>query len=101
MPISTCEHCCSEVHWSWEEAFLKFGFDDGDGLVETWQVEEVLSAAGYAVTVIGWGLHNTVIDSVQRDGRELIPYDEIKFGYDDPREYLAPEIVALLDLAFP
>ncbi len=101
MPISICEHCCSEIEWSWTEAFEKFGFDDGDGLVETETVAEVLRDAGYETVTEGWGLHNTVIVSIRRRGRELMPLDDIRLGYDDPRDYLPPEIVALLDLAFP
>lgn len=37
------------ITWSWTEAFDKFGFDDGDGLVMTWHVADVLNAAGFQV----------------------------------------------------
>ncbi|MBU1210189.1 MAG: hypothetical protein KJ587_02830 [Alphaproteobacteria bacterium] len=101
--ISLCDNCGHEIRWSWTEAFEKFGFNDGDGQVETWQVEGVLTDAGYAVTVQGWGLHNTVITSVKKDGVEQIPYGRpgFTFGYDEPRSYLPPEIIALLDEHFP
>lgn len=101
--ISHCDTCGSQVVWSWTEAFEKFGFGDGDGLIETWQVEDVLTAAGYEVNVEGWGFHNTVIVSIKKDGTEQIPYDRpgFTFGYDDPRSYLPPEIVTLLDEHFP
>ena len=103
MPISTCDHCGGDYRWSWTEAFEKFGFGDGDGQVETWQVEAVLVEAGFDVTVEGWGLHNTLITSIKQDKIELIPHDdpEVSFGYDDPRTYLPAPIFALLDRALP
>lgn len=103
MPISDCDHCGGDYHWKWEEAFEKFGFMDGDGQVETWNVEAVLAEAGYEVTVEGWGMHNTVITSIKKDGKELIPRDDpnVTFGYDDPRDYLPEDIVSLLDRELP
>lgn len=103
MPITECDCCGGDYRWSWTEAFEKFGFNDGDGQVETWQVEAVLAKAGYAVTVEDWGWHNTVIASIKHDGREQIPHDDpgVTFGYDDPRDYLPAEIVTLLDRELP
>lgn len=103
MPNSECD-CCGGIYaWSWTEAFDKFGFNDGDGQVETWNVEAVLSGAGYDVAVVGWGMHNTVISSIKKDGKEFIPCEDegVTFGYDDPRSYLPAEIVNLLDQALP
>ena len=99
MAKSECDNCGGEFHWIWEEAFDKFGFNDGDGQVETWQVEGVLTDAGYEVTVQEWGMHNTVIVSIKKDGVELIPYEDqgLSFGHDDPRSYLPAEIITLLD----
>jgi hypothetical protein len=99
MPTTECDTCGGTLHWKWEEAFDKFGFLDGDGQVETWQVENVLTQAGYSVAVQDWGLHNTVIASIKADGKELIPHDDpdIQFGYDDPRSYLPGAIIELLD----
>jgi len=99
MPISECDHCGGAYHWDWTEAFDKFGFGDGDGQVETWQVEAVLTEAGDTVTVEEWGMHNTVIVSIQKDGNELIPYHhpDYTFGYDDPRPFFPQELVKLLD----
>lgn len=99
MPICTCDTCGGEYCWRWEEAFEKFGFGDGDSQVETYQVESVLSEAGYEVEVEQWGFHNTVIHSIKRRGKELIPHDDpaVQFGYDDPRDYLPVGIVNLLD----
>ena len=103
MPRTECDNCGGPYYWRWEEAFAKFGFRDGDGQVETWQVEQVLTEAGYNVTVEGWGMHNTVITSIKKEGREYIPHDDpaIRFGYDDPRNYLPDQIVQLLDQALP
>jgi hypothetical protein len=103
MPSTEC-YCCGGTHnWSWTDAFAKFGFNDGDGQIETSEVESVLSDAGYEVRAQGWGLRNTVIVSIMKDGVELIPHDDpnVKFGYDDPREYLPDSIVQLLDTALP
>lgn len=101
--LTFCDHCGTDIVWSWTEAFLKFGFMDGDGLVETWQVEGVLTEAGYEVTVEPWGIHNLVITSIKKAGVELIPHGNpaVTFGYDDPRAYLPQEIVTLLDCELP
>ena len=71
MPVSECYTCGGHLYWKWEEACEKFGFGDGDGQVETWNVESVLVDAGYEVTVDGWGLHNTVITSIKKEGVDL------------------------------
>ena len=85
------------ITWSWEEAFDKFGFEDGDGAVMTDVVVAVLRDAGYSVTAEPWGSHNITISSIQdASGAELIPTD-IQFGYDDPRDYLPDAIIKLLD----
>lgn len=103
MPISECDNCGNTYQWLWEEAFDKFGFNDGDGQVETYEVEDVLREAGYAVEMQQWGLHNLVISSIKKDGDELMPLDDPKFdlGYSDPRSYLPEEIVQLLDRKLP
>jgi hypothetical protein len=103
MVTTTCDNCGGTLHWDWSEAFAKFGFGDGDGQVETWQVENVLTEAGYEVTVEEWGLHNTVIASIKKDGEELIPYDnpDYAFGYDDPRKFFPDHLVKLLDEKLP
>lgn len=89
--------------WQWEDAFDKFGFDDGDGPVGTGEVEQALNEGGFATRSEGFGLHNTVIVSIIREGVEFIPQDNpnIVIGYDDPRDYLPAEIVDLLDGDFP
>ena len=103
MPIDECRVCGGAYQWRWTEAFEKFGFGDGDGQIETCQVQEVLEAAGYAVQVDDWGLHNCVIVSIKQDDTEHIPHEDptVTFGYDDPRTYLPDKIVDLLDGKLP
>ena len=101
MSITTCPTCAQSHLWSWEEAFDKFGFEDGDGLVMTEHVAEALRAKGYVVTARPWGCHNVTISSItNKKGKDQIP-DDIVAGYDDPRDYLPKRIVRLLDAAFP
>ncbi len=101
MSFTTCPTCREQIHWSWEEAFDKFGFGDGDGLVMTEHVANALRQRGYTVTTSPWGSHNVTIDSIKsRKGREHIPVDVV-LGYDDPRMYLPKRTVRLLDDAFP
>lgn len=96
---SICPHCGHKHYWTWEAAFDKFGFSDGDGLVMTEAVASELRRNGYTVEAMHWGFHNTIITRLSRDGRDMIPRT-VSLGYDDPREYLPPETVALLDRAF-
>lgn len=101
MTITTCPTCLEPITWSWEEAFDKFGFGDGDGLVMTDRVAGALRNAGYTVAVEPWGMHNVTISSIKTDaGREVIPFGTIEFGYDDARDYLPESIVKLLDETF-
>lgn len=97
---SICPTCGQAHHWSWEEAFDKFGFGDGDGLVMTATVAEALRRRGYMVEATLGGFHNAIIIDIARDGVSCMP-DDVSRGYDDPRKYLPEEIVALLDEAFP
>lgn len=94
-----CPTCGHTHHWSWEEAFDKFGFGDGDDLVMTETVADAIRRHGYAVTVTQWGFHNAIITDISRDGVALIPKTVTK-GYDEPRNYLPKEVVDLLDREF-
>lgn len=100
MPLAECPRCHSSFHWDWEEAFYKFGFGDGDGVVMTESVADFLEKSGYSVKIHTWGFHNTVIVSIKHGDVELIPQDGIQFGYDDPRDYLPEAIISLLDRHF-
>jgi len=99
MPTTECDTCGVHYRWHWEEAFDKFGFNDGDGQVETWQVQSVLEGTGYTVELVEWGLHNTIICSIKKGGIEYVPDNssEYTLGYDNPRDYLPKQIVQLLD----
>lgn len=97
MPVTECPHCFGEYRWDWEDAFLKFGFGDGANGFLTDIVADLLRAAGYTVNVVPWGIHNVVIDSIRKGGIELIPLDRIRFGYDEPRDYLPKKLIRLLD----
>ena len=99
MTTSVCKNCGASC-WSWEEAFDKFGFNDGDGQIETWRVQAALERAGYSAQEACCGLHNTIIFSIKKDNVELIPEDA-EVGYDNPRSYLPAELVELLDREFP
>jgi hypothetical protein len=102
MSVSSCPTCFNTVDWSWEEAFDKFGFNDGDGLIMTEHVADALQAQSYTVLVEAWGIHNVTIASIKTDkGEELIPFESIRFGYDDARDYLPKHIAIVLDAAFP
>ena len=101
MSITHCPACCQATTWSWTEAFDKFGFDDGDGIVMTEQVANAMRKRGYTVTTEPWGCHNVTITSIKtKKGKELIPA-RTNLGYDDPLDYLPKRIVTLLNEAFP
>jgi len=101
MSITTCKICCQVTHWSWTEAFDKFGFCDGDGLVMTEHVAQALRKKGYAVTTEPWGCHNVVITSIKsKKAKDVIPA-LTNLGYDDPLHYLPKRVIKLLDEAFP
>ena len=102
MPTEHCDHCGTAYEWKWEEAFEKFGFGDGDAIVHTDDVIQILTDAGYAVESKLWGFHNEIIISIIRntDGVQMIPEGTIS-GYDDPRTYLPEAIITLLDQGIP
>jgi len=100
MPKSECLTCGGIAEWTWEEAFDKFGFRDGESQVMTHEVVAVLEKAGYEVRSWQWGCHNEIIIEIAKDGVQLIPA-KAKIGYDDPRDYLPSKIVTLLDRELP
>lgn len=93
-----------EYIWGrWPDAFCKFGYDDGDGVVQTKRIARILEDAGYAVKYARWSPHNTMIYSIKKSGIEFMPLlsKDFRIGYDDPRDYLDPEIQDILDRHFP
>jgi hypothetical protein len=87
-----------KIELRWEDAFLKFGYDDGDGYIGTNHVVDAL--LGYDVECDTFGMHNSVIIQITDvDGNEMIP-EGTDIGYDDPREYLPKHIVEYLDNHF-
>jgi hypothetical protein len=100
MSYEICSHCNAIHQWTWEEAFSKSGFNDGDGIVMTDTVVDALAEAGYDVIFNHPLFHNEVIFSIKRDGNELIP-TTATVGCDDPREYLPQAVIKLLDATFP
>jgi len=100
MPLTECPGCHSSFRWDWEEAFCKFGFGDGDGIVMTEAVANLLRKSGYNVMTHRRGRHNTVIASIKQGDVELISQDGINFGYDNARDYLPDAIINLLDRHF-
>lgn len=76
---------------------MKFGFGDGASGFLTEHVADVLRKSGYTVNIEPWGIHNVVIDSICKGGVELIPMHRIRFGYDEPRDYLPKKLIRLLD----
>jgi len=88
------------VHWRWEEAFDKFGFNDGEGLIFTEDIASHLEELGFKIKTENWSLHNIVISSIKKDGVEKIPED-VNLGYDCPHTYLPRKIINALDKAFP
>lgn len=96
-----CPCCGNSYHW--HHAFAKFGYNDGDGKVETLEVASILEEAGYEVRYSRWSPHNTIIHSIVKDGIEYMPLDDPKtfIGFDDPATYLPLEIQILLDDKIP
>lgn len=96
-----CKHCGNTYHWN--HAFAKFGYDDGDGKIETPHIAQILENAGYTVHFSRWSPHNTLIYSIQKDGIEFMPRNTAKYliGYDDPQEYLPVDVLELLEQIFP
>ncbi len=96
-----CKHCGNCYHW--KDAFSKFGYNDGDGIIKTPLIAQAVENAGYQVKFSRWSPHNTIIYSIKRDGIEYMPNKNPNYliGYDDPQEYLPIDILALLNTEFP
>ena len=95
------------VEWTWEEAFDKFGFDDGDGWNGTHLVVDAIESLGYECDTDSWGCHNYMIFDVREkgysakyQGKSVSTGDDPQIGYDDPRSYLPEDIINHLDKEF-
>ncbi len=88
----------TEIEIPWEQAFNKFGYGDGEYLL-THPVVDSLEIQGYEVRTYQWSFHNEIIESIKKDGRELMPDNGSGFnvGYDDPRDYLPGDLIEYLD----
>ncbi|MES9861444.1 MAG: hypothetical protein ABW157_18045 [Candidatus Thiodiazotropha sp. LLP2] len=96
-----CPACGNSYHW--HHAFAKFGYDDGDGKVETPDVAKTLERAGFTVEYSRWPAHNTIITSIRKNEIEYMPVNNSLFriGYDGPATYLPLHIQNLLNDKLP
>lgn len=88
------------ITWSWDEAFDKFGFGDGDGLNFTSDVVAFLETLGYECECSG-GMHNWMIDSVTKEGQTTEFGGSTEKDEDNPRKLLPTAVVKALDINFP
>ena len=87
------------IEWSWEEAFDKFGFDDGDSWNGTGEVELWFETKlGWTSESHTWGCHNYMI-FLLKDWKTEKEYEFD--GYKDPRDILPKNIIKKLDKQFP
>lgn len=93
-----------EISWEWEEAFSKFGFEDGDG----WNGTDLVSShieyffPDLECECDSWDLHNYMIfDIVEKEKGTTVYKGQPEVGYDEPREYLPQYLVEFLDKEFP
>lgn len=111
------------IKWSWEEAFDKYGFGDGDSWNGTDIVYPVIDRLdNYNTQVDCWGCHNYMImDIIDTETDKSILFSENHewrqdvherivarggdpkedYGYLDPRLYLPKHIIDALDEALP
>lgn len=87
-----------EVSWDWEDAFSKFGFEEERNCTD--QVVDVIESLGYECETGGWGCHSlSMIRDVKKAGVSIMP-ETVNMGYDDPRTWLPPDVIARLDEKF-
>jgi hypothetical protein len=103
------------ILWEWVDAFDKFGFGDGDGANFTDDVAAFINSKGYECDCETWGIHNYMIKDITAHdpetdecGASIMTYpeghpkfgEEVKYGYDNPREWLPKWLVEKLDKEF-
>ena len=91
--------------WTWQEAFSKFGFNDGDSWTGTYLVVDFLNSEGYEAECELWGCHNVCISELRdKNGVSLLPDKDASgddsLGYADPENYLPESLVKKLDNHF-
>jgi len=93
--INTCD---------WEECFSKWGQDDGDGNIYTWELMDYFASQGWQAFDGQWGLHNTVITSLINAGDETVYLiwsgDDSVNAEESPRDFLPASMVRELDSKF-
>jgi hypothetical protein len=110
------------VEWTWEDAFSKFGFDDGDGWNGTNLVSDAIEKLGYETECDGWGCHNYLVMDIKKDGKSIL-FDDYRgswnaatvarmnkngvtniseqyIGYTDPHLFLPDDILEMLNATF-
>ena len=70
------------IEWTWEEAFDKFGFDDGDGWNGTHLVVDAIESLGYEVVPDSWGCHNYMIFDIKKDGKSILFSEDKEHGHN-------------------
>lgn len=104
--MQTCPACWSPINWC--ESFAKFGHDDGEDCVHTFNVGNFIEKVGYHVEVLSVSTHNPIVlvlSKLDDEHKLVVTYgDNIpegnQLGYSNPRENLPPALVTLLDQEF-
>ena len=129
--IATKEHHNNETYydefldrddWDWQEAFCKFGFDDGDGWNGTYLVAAYIDSKGYECVCDWRGSHNFMIMDILKNKNSILfePDNLVKvmrwrlhrkwlphlshikdgIGYARPESYLPSQLVNDLNARF-
>ena len=86
------------IEWTWEEAFDKFGFGDGDGWNGTGEVLSwIEDELGWTSESDLWGCHNYMIFSLRDNTGKEYEFN----GYENPRNILPSKVIRKLDKQFP
>lgn len=88
---------------NWADAFNKYGYDEGDGVVHTQRIVEFLESKGYQAEYEPWGHYNTlIVELIDPNGKLVIRVGEGKYqlGFDDPHRYLPAKLIEMLDEEF-
>ena len=66
------------------------------------KVAEFIERLGYEVKWDRWGVHNTIINEIKKDGKVIIDWATLNdigltLGYSEPRDYLPKDLIDALD----